>query len=55
MLLVPGILVASSSIFRTPVPLGAGEKSGGNLAPAAIDKKSTEKENLSEDPSHGHS
>ena len=39
----------------TPVPIGDGETSGGNLAPTVIDKKSPEKENLSEDPSHGHS
>ena len=39
----------------TPVPIGDGETSGGNLAPTVIDKKSPEKENLSEDPYHGHS
>ena len=39
----------------TLVPISDGETSGGNLAPTVIDKKSQEKENLSEDPSHGHS
>ena len=34
----------------TPAPFGAGEKSEGILAPAAIEEESTEKENLSEDP-----
>ena len=36
----------------TLAPFGAGDKSVGILAPAAIDEESMEKENLSEDPAH---